>query len=171
MHAKALFRKCRRAAALGLVASALLAGCTTPAPAGGNRTDAARLEALCPAHGPALLAARNALETARASLRASKDNFGPGREAAIEATEQAIASLLALAAVEPDPDTRVAHFAGQHRHPHMQVAYGALRDARAAVEQLDCFTTQARAPVQAAIDQAIAGIVAAFQFNPPGSGN
>ena len=153
-----------------LLMLALLTGCAAPTPPT-SAGEAARLDTMCASHGAGLLAARNELETARTYLRASKDNFGPGRDQAIEATEQAIAALQALAPVQPDPDTKLVRFVGTHRHPRMQYAFGALRDARAALNQLDCFAATARAPVGEAIDCALAAIVAAFQVNAPGSGS
>ncbi len=131
-------------------------------------------DGLCRATAADVQEARDYLEIARTQLKASKDNFGPGRAKAIAAVAAAVESLQQAAGrpLEPAPETLVhPRMAGGHNHPHMHWAIWALYKARQALEGARCVIPGGTAGVFESIAAAKDAIDEAFAYNPPGSGH
>jgi hypothetical protein len=141
------------------------------APPQGEQPDG--LTPACLAEAPDLQVVRDDLETARTYLRASKDNFGPGRAKAVQACDAAITSFQQALGrdLAPGAESRTPIFLGRRLHPRMHKALGALRDARSLLRKSRCLTEERSAPTLRAIDVALDGIDEAFSYNPPGNGH
>jgi hypothetical protein len=113
-------------------------------------------------------AIRDDLEVALTYLKASKDNFGPARGKAIEATGAAIATLEQAtgAAIVPADDSRIAKDVGRRGHPRMRRAQIALYDARSTIGRAGCLTQGQADALLAAIVRVDAAIYEAYSYNP-----
>ena len=115
---------------------------------------------------------RDGLETARTYLKKTKDNFGAGRQGAIDAVEEAVAEFDALqgnAWIEPAASTKVARSVGAHGHPRMMLAWNALSGVKQRLGGEPCLGVQALERLRARVDDALRNIDDAFRFNPPWS--
>jgi len=127
----------------------------------------------CLGTGSNIQGMRDNLETALAYLRKAKDNFGPGRANAITATRQAISEferLYGTSGLATTPGSEVTQFLGRHGHPRMQWALSILRTLRNEVNSPPCMKNGELDALRQDIAAAIEGIMQAFVFNPPFSG-
>jgi len=115
---------------------------------------------------------RDDLETSLTYLKASKDNFGPGRRKAIEATRQAIAEFDKLQGghpIAPASSTEVAQYIGEHGHPRMALAGDLMNGVQKSLSRPECAGAQELAALRARVGETVQDIDQAFQFNPRGS--
>jgi hypothetical protein len=117
---------------------------------------------------------RDQLEVATTYLKSTKDNFGPGRGAAIEATQQANAEfehLYGNTGLPPSPGTEKTQSLGSHGHPRMQRALQALREVSRDLATRTCQQENMLDTLRQEVSSAISAIGQAFTFNPPYSGH
>lgn len=145
----------------------------------GAATSGAEAQDCMPDHGQ-LMRLRDAIERATRYLEASKDNFGPGRMAAIAAMKTAAEDYATLPSAQTITAMLDAHefdYPGRHGHPRMQRALAAVVDGLTAIAELrgkdaaPCNRQQGLLSVTEDLELARSEMYRALSFNRPYSGN
>jgi len=126
----------------------------------------------CLGRPEALQRLRDNLQTASTYLKATKNNFGPGRQGAIDETAKAIAELDRLQGddrLPPAPAAKEAAYLGEHGHPRMMFARNVLEAAKKDLAGPACEQEESLRPLRQSVRKALEKVDDALRVNPPWS--
>ncbi|HTR86573.1 MAG TPA: hypothetical protein VMI56_18975 [Reyranella sp.] len=131
----------------------------------------AQAQSTCSATDADLQALRDNLEIVRTEANGARDNFGPGRQKAVDAVAASVAALEGAVghAIAPSPSSLILRTpGGRSHHPRMTLAQQALLAAHRSLDRSRCLMGDRAAAVDRAVAELDAAIADAAATNPPG---